>query len=75
PHLIGAYNVGYLKEELKITGFAGQRVLNRMKNTTTFAVEDKGAGAVIYMVDNPLFRAFWENGKILFGNAVFFAGQ
>jgi hypothetical protein len=75
PHLSGAYNIGYLKDDLKITGFAGQRVLNRMKNTTTFAVEEKGAGAVIYMVDNPLFRAFWENGKILFSNAVFFAGQ
>ena len=26
---------------------------------------------VVYMVDNPLFRGFWENGNFLFGNAVF----
>jgi hypothetical protein len=75
PHLSGAYNVGYLREELKLSGFAGQRILNKLKNTTSFAVEEKGGGAIIYMVDNPLFRAFWENGKILFSNAIFFAGQ
>jgi hypothetical protein len=34
-----------------------------------------GGGQVIYMSDNPLFRAFWDNGKLLFANAVFFVGQ
>jgi hypothetical protein len=24
------------------------------------------------MVDNPLFRSFWENGKLLLVNSVFF---
>jgi hypothetical protein len=38
-------------------------------------MEEKGAGAVIYLVDNPLFRSFWENGKFAFCNAVFFAGN
>jgi len=23
------------------------------------------------MVDNPLFRGFWENGKLFFANALF----
>jgi hypothetical protein len=27
------------------------------------------------MVDNPMFRNFWENGKLLVANAVFFVGQ
>jgi hypothetical protein len=31
-----------------------------------------GSGSVVYMVDNTLFRAFWENGKLFIANAVFF---
>jgi len=23
------------------------------------------------MIDNPLFRGFWENGKLFFANALF----
>jgi hypothetical protein len=40
-----------------------------------FGVEDMGRGEVIYMADDPLFRSFWENGKLLFCNAVFLVGQ
>jgi hypothetical protein len=29
----------------------------------------------VYMADDPLFRSFWENGKLLFCNAVFLVGQ
>ncbi|MFC5048971.1 hypothetical protein [Aquimarina hainanensis] len=34
-----------------------------------------GNGSIIYMVDNPLFRSFWENGKLFFVNAVFFTNN
>jgi len=34
-----------------------------------------GRGNVVYLADNPLFRAFWHNGKLLFGNAVFIVGN
>ena len=40
-----------------------------------FGVENMGRGHVIYLADNPLFRAFWYNGKLLFGNAVFIVGN
>jgi len=40
-----------------------------------FGVEDKGQGSITYLVDNPLFRTFWENGKMLFANAVFMVGN
>jgi hypothetical protein len=36
-----------------------------------FGEERLGSGSIIYMVDDPLFRAFWENGKLFFVNAVF----
>ncbi len=69
------WNVGYIGETPEVIGFAGSAALENTKNTAIFAVQDKGRGAAIYMVDNPLFRGFWENGKFLFSNAVFFAGQ
>ena len=39
------------------------------QNTTPLSTD------IAYMVDDPLFRGFWENGKFLFSNAVFFVGQ
>jgi hypothetical protein len=38
-------------------------------------MQEKGRGSVVYFVDDPLFRNFWENGKMLFCNAVFVAGN
>lgn len=75
PWLKNAWNVGVLNKELTYFGFVGESAKAQMRNSAVFAVEEKGRGAVIYMVDNPLFRGFWENGKILFSNAIFFAGQ
>jgi hypothetical protein len=40
-------------------------------NSLIFGVQNYGKGCAIYMVDNPLFRGFWENGKLFFANAVF----
>lgn len=74
-HLTDAWNVGTLGEDLFYQGFVGKQAAEAMKNTVVFATEDKGRGSVTYFVDNPLFRAFWEQGNFLFSNAVFFAGQ
>jgi len=38
-------------------------------------VQTLGRGTVVYMADDPVFRSFWENGKLLLGNAVFMVGQ
>ncbi len=69
------WNVGIIKKENKITGFAGNAVAAKIKDGTLFAVQDMGRGKVIYMVDDPVFRNFWENGKLLFLNAVFMVGN
>jgi hypothetical protein len=74
-HLLGASNVVYLEEDMTYFGFAGAKALEKLKNSVVFAVENKGSGAIVYMVDNPLFRSFWENGKFVFCNALFFAGN
>jgi hypothetical protein len=69
--LKGAWNVIYVPRNYKNFGFIGRSLKKKLENTVTFAVEQKGEGQVIYMVDNPLFRGFWENGNLLFSNALF----
>ncbi|MEJ1236729.1 M14 metallopeptidase family protein [Chryseolinea sp. T2] len=70
------WNVGVIKGKAKpVQGFAGARINPRLENSLTIGVEQKGQGNVIYLIDNPLFREFWENGKMLFANAVFMVGQ
>ncbi|MDP3313511.1 M14 family zinc carboxypeptidase [Lutibacter sp.] len=65
-------NVGYFSDKtINISGFAGSNALKEVPNSLLFGIERKGKGQLIYMVDNPLFRSFWENGKLFFANAVF----
>lgn len=75
-YLENGWNVGALKGKVKpVQGFAGAKANASLADTMVFGVEPKGQGEVVYLVDNPLFRAFWENGKLLFTNAVFMVGQ
>lgn len=74
-YLENGWNVGVAEEGAHMSGFIGYKAEENLKNTLTFGVQPMGRGSVVYMVDNPLFRAFWYNGKLLFGNAVFMVGQ
>jgi hypothetical protein len=75
-YLQTGYNVGYLTENTqKASGFAGSKALKSMSKTVVFGEESHGRGSVIYMIDNPLFRSFWENGKLLLSNAIFFVNN
>lgn len=70
------WNVGVIKANAKpVQGFAGKNINKKISNSLVFGVEDKGQGNVVYLVDNPLFRSFWESGKMIFSNAVFIVGQ
>ena len=71
--LKNAWNVGYVEEGYLSHGFIGANLKNKLNNTAVFAVQNKGGGRVIYLIDNPLFRSFWEEGKLLFSNAIFLA--
>ena len=70
--LTDGYNVAYMQNPERIAGFAGSKTLKNLENSLVFGVERMGSGSIIYFVDNPLFRAFWENGKLFFANAVFY---
>jgi len=66
--------VAYIsKDTLPVAGFAGSEAQKKMTKSLVFGVEKHGKGQVVYMVDNPLFRGFWENGKLFFVNALFMA--
>jgi hypothetical protein len=62
----------YLEENYQTYGFIGSRVKPQLKKTPIAVVQRIGAGKAVLMVDNPLFRSFWQQGKMLFANALFF---
>ncbi|MBC7654846.1 MAG: zinc carboxypeptidase, partial [Oligoflexus sp.] len=69
------WNVGYVKKSTYVSGFTGANIKQKLQDGTLFGVEDLGKGSVVYLADDPLFRSFWQNGKLLFSNAVFLVGQ
>ncbi len=58
-------------QNVPVAGFAGSEAKKKIEKSLIYGVENHGSGQVIYMVDNPLFRGFWENGKLFFANALF----
>jgi len=75
-YLSNGWNVGTIPSaDAHVAGVAGDKVKEQLAKSVVFGVENKGGGAIIYMADNPLFRAFWENGKLLVANALFLVGQ
>lgn len=69
--LSSGWNVGTVGNDPMISGFVGSNAKEVMKNTLAFGVMRQGAGQLVYLVDNPLYRGFWENGTFLFSNALF----
>ena len=69
-------NVGIVASKNDIlSGFSGQYAREDVAESLVFGVENKGRGQVVHIVDDPLFRSFWQNGKLLMVNALFFVGQ
>lgn len=60
-----------LEEQYQRYGFIGSRVKKRLEMTPMLATQRMGNGDIVYFMDNPLFRSFWQQGKVLFDNAVF----
>ena len=74
-YLDNGWNVGVAKSGVPRSGFVGKNVQEQLEQSLSFGVQNMGRGAVVYMIDNPFFRGFWHNGKLLIGNAVFFVGN
>ena len=73
--LKSGWNVGVVKQSNYISGFVGSKLKPQLKDGLLFGVQEYGKGNVFILADDVLFRLFWENGKLLFSNAVFLVGQ
>jgi hypothetical protein len=71
----GGWNVGVLKKDSQVSGFVGSSLKDKLNDALVFGVQDMGRGKIVYLADNLMFRSFWENGKLMFCNAVFMVGQ
>ena len=71
----GNWNVGVIKKNNQVAGFVGAKLKDKLKDGLVFGVQAMGEGTITYLADNVLFRNFWENGKLMFCNALFFVGQ
>jgi hypothetical protein len=71
----GGWNVGVLKKDSQVSGFVGSSLKDRINDALIFGVQDLGGGKIVYLADNVMFRSFWENGKLMFCNALFMVGQ
>lgn len=71
----GGWNVGTIRKDGYVTGFAGIKAKQRLKDGLVLGVQEVGRGRVVYFADNPVFRSFWESGKLMLANAVFLVGQ
>jgi len=74
-YLKDGWNVGVIKKDSYVAGFVGNKLKEKINEGLSIGVQDYGKGSIVYFADNPIFRCFWENGKMLFSNAVFFVGQ
>jgi len=75
-YLDNGFNVAYIADDVtNVAGFAGDAAKSKLGKSLVFGEERMGRGSIIYMVDDPLFRAFWQNGKLFFANAIFFTNN
>ncbi len=71
-YLKNGNNVAYFDSGTNnASGYAGSKAIKNVPESLLFGEERVGRGSIIYMVDNPLFRSFWDNGKLFVANAVF----
>ncbi len=74
-YLADGWNVGVTKTKDLVAGYAGAKAQDKLKNSLIFGTQDLGRGQIVYLANDPIFRGFWQNGKLLFGNAVFVVGN
>jgi len=71
----GGWNVGVIKRDNQVSGFVGSRLKEKLKDGLLFGVQQMGGGTVSYFTDDVLFRNFWESGKLMLCNDIFFGAK
>ena len=70
-----SWNVGVIKKDSYVAGFAGVKAKAALQEGVVIGVKEMGAGKLVFMADDPIFRNFWEGGKLVLSNAIFFNGK
>ncbi len=55
-----------------ISGYASDANLGLISGSAAVLVQSEGAGRVIVIADNPVFRGYWRGTQRLLENGVFF---
>lgn len=75
-YLTDGVNAGkILSNDSYRTGYIGYKIKSSMGASLAIGAENLGRGEIVYFVDNPIFRGFWESGKLVLSNAMFMVGQ
>lgn len=74
-YLEDGWNVGVVEAGSRLSGKVGSEAREGVEESLAFGAQDMGRGSVIYLLDDPLFRAFWYEGRLLMGNAVFLSAR
>ena len=69
------WNIGILPSKAYVAGFVGSKLKSQLQQGVLIGEKHYGDGDIIIFNDDVLFRLFWQNGKMLFANAVFLAGN
>ncbi|MCH7414873.1 M14 family metallopeptidase [Belliella sp. R4-6] len=71
-YLTNGVNVGTIQSlDQYRFGFIGNKLKPQMNQSMVYGMEYQGRGKIVYLVDNPMFRSFWEAGKLIMANAIF----
>lgn len=68
----GGWNVGVIKQDAPLAGFVGSELRPQIKDVLSIGQLAMGRGSVTLFTDDILFRSFWQAGKLMLCNAVFF---
>ena len=75
-YMTGGVNAGVItSNDSYRTGYIGYKIKSQMGQSMAIGTERQGRGQIVYFVDNPIFRGFWESGKLVLSNAIFLVGQ
>ena len=66
------WNVGVIKKNALRAGFVGANLKGKLEDGMLVGEQLIGNGKIIYFTDDLLFRSFWQNGKLMLCNALFF---
>jgi Zinc carboxypeptidase len=67
--------IATIENNVEHIGFAGFKAKIALANSNPLLVQNFGKGQVVYISDNPIFRGFWDQGKLLMSNALFMVGN